>query len=80
MGSTLIHPAFKNYWIRKEDSVWIDGFDTRQWRKEQELVFNLLKENLCFTPLFILPNFGKTFKIEYDAFGMGIDAILCDPI
>ena len=31
---------------------------------------------MCNAPLLVLPNFDKTFEIEYDANGIGIGVIL----
>ena len=47
-----------------------------KWEKEQELAFNTLKDQLCSTPILVLPNFDKTFEIECDASGIGIGAVL----
>ena len=42
----------------------------------QENAFNELKKKLTSAPLLVLPNFDKTFEIECDACGLGIDAVL----
>ena len=46
-----------------------------KWEIEQEKDFNLLKEKFILTPSLALPNFTKTFKIECNAFNIGIGAI-----
>jgi hypothetical protein len=47
-----------------------------KWGEEQENVFSLLKSKLISTPLLSLPDFNKAFKIECDALGIGIGAVL----
>ena len=47
-----------------------------KWEIEQERGFNLLKEKLILAPLLVLPNFTKTFEIEYNASGIGIEIVL----
>ncbi|WVZ81148.1 hypothetical protein U9M48_028561 [Paspalum notatum var. saurae] len=46
------------------------------WGKPQEDAFNLLKDKLTYAPLLQLSNFGKTFKLECDASGVGIGGVL----
>ena len=36
----------------------------------------MIKQKLANAPLLSLPNFNKTFKIEWDASSIGIGAIL----
>lgn len=47
-----------------------------KWGVEQKDAFQSLKDKLCNTPLLILPDISKTFEIEYDASGIGIDTDL----
>ena len=42
----------------------------------QENAFNELKKKLTSAPLLVLPIFDKTFEIECDASGLGIDGVL----
>jgi hypothetical protein len=49
-----------------------------KWGNEQEHGFNLLKEKLVLTPLISLPDFTKTFKIEFDASKIRIKAALIE--
>jgi len=42
------------------------------WNEESTLTFSLLKDATSSTPVFVTPNFGKTFIIECDASRQGI--------
>ena len=47
-----------------------------KWGSEQDCAFIKIKETLCGAPLLALLDFSKTFEIEYDASGIGIEAVL----
>ena len=47
-----------------------------KWEQVQEEAFQILKGKLTQAHLLILPNFSKAFEIGYDAFGVGIGAVL----
>jgi hypothetical protein len=42
------------------------------WGRAQEESFSTLKDKLTHAPLLQLPNFRKTFELEFDANGVGI--------
>jgi hypothetical protein len=46
------------------------------WGAAQEHSFNTLIDKLTHAPLLQLPDFGKTFELECDASGIGIDGVL----
>jgi hypothetical protein len=46
------------------------------WGKAHDESFDALKGNLTHAPLLQFPNFGKTFELECDASGVGIEAVL----
>jgi hypothetical protein len=46
------------------------------WGAAQEYSFNTLIDKLTHAPLLQLPDFGKTFKLECDASGIGIGGVL----
>jgi len=47
-----------------------------KWGEEQNNAFLDLKNKLCSVPVLSLPDFNKTFKIECEASGIGICAVL----
>jgi hypothetical protein len=46
------------------------------WGAAQEHSFNTLINKLTQAPLLQLPDFGKSFELEYDASGIGIGGVL----
>jgi hypothetical protein len=47
-----------------------------KWIEEYEKSFKVLKENITKQPILILPYFGKTFQVRFDASGLVIRAVL----
>jgi hypothetical protein len=47
-----------------------------QWGLAQQQGFEALKSKLTQAPLLQLPNFEKTFELECDASGIGIEGVL----
>ena len=47
-----------------------------KWSIDQTKAFETLKDKLIKAPLLVLPNFSKTFEIEFDASSVGIGAVL----
>jgi hypothetical protein len=46
------------------------------WTPTTDQSFQALKEVVCITPILALPDFTKTFVLECDASGRGIEAVL----
>ena len=47
-----------------------------EWKEKQENALNELKDKLTNAPCLALPNFDKSFEIEWDASGIGIGVVL----
>jgi hypothetical protein len=46
------------------------------WGTRQENAFDMLKDKLTHAPLLQLPDLNKTFELECDASGIGLDGVL----
>jgi hypothetical protein len=46
------------------------------WTPTIDQSFQALKEAMCTTPILALPDFTKTFVLEFDASGRGIGVVL----
>ena len=47
-----------------------------KWGQDQIQAFETLKEKLTKAPILALPNFAKTFEIEFDSSNIGIGVVL----
>lgn len=47
-----------------------------QWSPQAEAAFLKLKDAMCTTSVLVMPIFSKTFMIESDACGVGIEVVL----
>ena len=46
------------------------------WGEEQQVVFEKLKRALCLAPVLARPDFSRLFKIQCDASGVALNAVL----
>jgi hypothetical protein len=46
------------------------------WTEEDEKSFKVLKEKIIEQRILVLPYFGKTFQVRYDASGLAIQSVL----
>src|SRR5205085_1516295 len=66
-----------NVGIGKKINRMINGKNIeKDWGKEQEEAFQLLKEKLTTAPILVYPNFEKRFRLYTDASGQALGAVL----
>nr|GEY01844.1 hypothetical protein [Tanacetum cinerariifolium] len=56
--------------------IEVTKFKTFVWTSQAQRAFDELKQLLTSTPVLALPCFQEVFEVEYDAFGVGIRAVL----
>ena len=64
--TSIVHPMQR---LTRDDVKW-------DWSSACQEAFEKLKEKLCTAPILAYPDFGKTFKLEIDASGLGLGAVL----
>ena len=77
MGLTSYYKKFiKDYGKFSQSLINLLKKDNFVWSKEAKNAFNHLKVAMCKALTLVIPNFQMEFRIEYDAAGGGIGAIL----
>eukprot|EP00253_Pinus_taeda_P032134 PITA_32134 len=66
----------KNYELIVAPLTTLLKKDAFSWTPEATKAFEHLKEAMCKAPVLAMPNFTKTFIVECDALGNGINAVL----
>ena len=67
---------FKNYGRIEAPLTTLLKKDAFSWTPEATKAFEHLKEEMCLTPVLAMPDFTKTFIVECDDLGNGIDVVL----
>jgi hypothetical protein len=67
---------FKNYAHIAGTLTYILKKNSFVWKEDTTLTLSLLKDAMYSTPVLETPNFGKTFIVECDALGQGIEVVL----
>ena len=64
--ASIVHPIQR---LTRDEVVW-------EWTDTCQAAFQKLKECLCTAPILVYPDFEKDFKLEIDASGDGLGAVL----
>ena len=70
------HKFVKNYGRIEAPLMTLLKKDTFSWMPEAKKAFEDLKQVMCIAPVLATPDFTKTFIVECDSSGNGIDVVI----